>query len=514
VLFNNKRGPGSDDHEVIASRRKFIINFVFFLILFGISILLVRYALPALISFCVAFIVTLILRPLLKFFTEKLKFNRKTMALILVLLFYATIGIAVVFIIISVINWGSSVVAKLPDFYKNNIAPGLSVALEKINTMLEEIGDKLSFDNLHPGGLIPEDTTAVTDAVTDAVESIAGDGATTGGAVSTAGGINIDLSDTVNKMISSLGTSLAEFSKNIVSKTPQIATAASSALLNVIICIISTTFLLTDFDLISNFIHKQMKPEHSEKLNQISSHLGKVLKKYILSYALIMFITFSEILIGLLIIRMPNAPLISAVVAIFDILPIVGSGMVLLPWAIITLILGNFGRGIGLLILWAVVVVVRQIIEPKIVGNHVGMHPLLTLFAMIAGNFVYGGIGILLVPVTLALIQSLNEDGVIALYAPLDKKDIPAEENGRIVTAVSKPVHQVWKTFTRINTKARDDIEKAKKRAEEKKKEPGKNDQTAAPADNLPENSGADENTTAAEDKAEDNTPDSGEGKN
>ncbi|MCQ2427596.1 MAG: AI-2E family transporter, partial [Clostridia bacterium] len=291
------------------------------------------------------------------------------------------------------------------------------------------------------------------------------------GDIRASAGVRCDFSDYVEKIVNSLGASLAEFSKNLVSKTPQMAATASGALLKVIICIISTAFLLTDYDLITNFIHKQMKPETSEKVKSVSSHLGKVLKKYILSYALIMFITFIEILVGLLIIRMPNAPLIASIVAVFDILPIVGSGMVLLPWALITLILGNVGRGIGLLILWAVVVVVRQIIEPKIVGTHVGMHPLLTLFAMIAGNFIYGGIGILLLPISLALIQSLNEDGVIHVYESLEEKDIPKEENGVIVTAVSKPMHSAWSTVRRLNSKARRDLEEAREKAEKKKNE-------------------------------------------
>ncbi|MCQ2428210.1 MAG: hypothetical protein MJ137_07425, partial [Clostridia bacterium] len=173
MLFNNNRNNGANDSEVIASRRKFIVNFVFFLIIFGLSILLVRYALPALVSFLIAFIVTIILRPILHFFTEKLKFNRKITALILVLLFYATIGIAVVFIVISIINWGSSVIAKLPDFYKNNIVPGLGVALEKIESIITEISERFNIDFLpKPGELIPEDTTGISETVGGAAGDI------------------------------------------------------------------------------------------------------------------------------------------------------------------------------------------------------------------------------------------------------------------------------------------------------------------------------------------------------
>ncbi|GEM_PF-62035 len=452
------------------SRRKFIVNFIYLVIIFGLSVLFVRYALPALVSFIIAFLVTIVLRPVLRFFTDKCGFNRRTMSLILVLLFYATIGVAAFFLFASIVNWGSSVVSRIPEFYRTSIAPGLSSALDKIGDLIEDIGSKFNVPDIH---LIPQDTAAeVTEALTEAAEAVTTSPETlapTPGAA--ASGFKFDLDGAISTFLTNIYSSLATVSANILANTPKLALSASGALIKVIICIISTAFLLTDFELVRNFVHKQLSAKASEKLNAVSKHLGKVLKKYILSYALIMLITFAEICVGLLIIRVDRAPLIAAVIAVFDILPIVGSGMVLLPWAIITLILGNIGRGIGLLILWAVVVVVRQIIEPKIVGNHVGLHPLLTLFAMIAGNFIYGGIGILLLPVSLALIQSLNEEGVIRLYKPMRKEDIPEEKEGRLFRAVKKPVGKLVKKIRirKMRSKTASDVRRIKRSAMDRK---------------------------------------------
>ena len=133
-----------------------------------------------------------------------------------------------------------------------------------------------------------------------------------------------------------------------------------------------------------------------------------------------MLITFAELWTGLLILRVPSAPVIAALIAIFDILPVVGSGTILIPWSVISIFAAETGQGIGLLIVWAVISIVRYIIEPKIVGNQVGMHPLLTLFAMLLGNFIFGGIGILLLPVSLALLQNLNQAGIIHLYKSVE----------------------------------------------------------------------------------------------
>ena len=186
--------------------------------------------------------------------------------------------------------------------------------------------------------------------------------------------------------------------------------------------------------------------------------------------------TFGEIFAGLSIIGVKYSALLAALIAIFDILPVVGSGLVLVPWAIISLIIGNIGLGVGLFILWAIVCVVRQIIEPKIVGSNVGMHPFLTLFAMLAGNFIYGGIGILLLPITLALCQSLNSSGVVKLYKNVEHE---IEEDDPIQQVISKGVDAagVWITRPIKKRKKLKAIRAIKKKeTEEKSQEKGKTD--------------------------------------
>ncbi len=360
-----------------ASRKRFIINFVYFLILFGLSVVLVRYALPALTAFFIAGIVVFLLRPVAKFLHNKLKFNYKISSMVLVLVFYATIGVAVAVLVFEAVEWVVEFVKKLPDFYVDTIQPGLQSASAKIDEFIS------TFDT---------------------------DG-------------SIDFYGTFNEALNSVGSALGSLSTSAIKLTPGIAVSVSSGMIGVIICIIATAFGLTDYELIKAFLHRQLSEKRSAMVHNVAYSLGRLLKKYVLSYALIMLITFGEIWVGLMIIGVDGALAISALIAVFDILPIVGSGMVLFPWAVVTLILGDVPTGIGLLILWAIVIIVRNIIEPKIVGNNVGMHPLLTLFAMFAGNFIYGGIGIILLPVFLALIQSLNNEGIIHAYKPLPRSE-------------------------------------------------------------------------------------------
>lgn len=145
-----------------------------------------------------------------------------------------------------------------------------------------------------------------------------------------------------------------------------------------------------------------------------------------------MLITFGEIWLGLTLLDITNAALIAAIIAAFDILPVVGASLIILPWAVVSLLTGNVGLAVGLVVLLAILAVVRNIIEPKIVGSSVGMHPLLMLFAMILGNFIYGPIGILLMPIGVAMIQKLSEDGIIHLYKPLPKEEVEEEKPSRL----------------------------------------------------------------------------------
>lgn len=418
------------EHSPHVKRKKFLINFAFFALLFAISIVVIRYALPALFPFFIAFIVTVILRPVVRFLHDKLKLNTRIVSVLLVILFYGTIGVLAIWMIIEIVSMLADKFKDLPSFYQNQIRPFLVTLIASIQEML------YNFD--------PE--------------------------------MAIDFDATANSLLSSLGSAVMSISGQFVGKLTDIAVSVPNFLLNIVIMIVATIFLIVDYESIQKFIKRQLSDKTNELMHNIASHLGSVLKKYILSYSLIMLITFGEIFAGLSIIGVKYSALIAALIAIFDILPVVGSGLILVPWAIFSLIIGNIGLGIGLFILWAVVCIVRQIIEPKIVGSNVGMHPFLTLFAMLAGNFIYGGIGILLLPIMLALCQSLNSAGVVKIYKNIEPE---VEENDPLQQVISKGVDAagVWITRPIRKRKKLKAIRAKKKKKEEKLPENEENTQ-------------------------------------
>lgn len=372
------------EHE---NRKKFIVNFLYFSIILGIVIVLTRYALGMLTPFLIALVVSLLLKPVVAFLRDKCHFHKGFAGGIVVALFYALVGFLLIVLGVQVFSAAKAFFLTLPALYTNSIAPWLA----NIFAELQDFVAKLD----------PE----------------------------TAAAYNVVASNVTQ----TLGQTVANISKQVVTWVTSITFKTPAFLLHLLIAVIATFFLSIDFPKLKAFLMLQLSEQKRDLVHNIRVHLGTTLWRYTRSYALILVITFAEISAGLLIIGIQNAFAIAAAIAVFDILPVVGSGLVLLPWTIVSLISGNYPHAIGLGILYVVVIIVRNIIEPKIVGDRVGLHPIVTLLSMVVGTFLFGGIGLLGLPITLALIQSLNKQGVIHLYktepAPSPAvPEVPAEQ--------------------------------------------------------------------------------------
>ena len=126
---------------------------------------------------------------------------------------------------------------------------------------------------------------------------------------------------------------------------------------------------------------------------------------------LILGLTFIELFIGFSVIGVNYAFLAALGVALVDILPIFGAGTVLVPWGVVALLTGNRFTGLGLLVIWAVISVVRQFAEPRIVGKSLGVSPLLALLAMYGGFRLFGVSGMILSPAVIILVRAFVEEG-------------------------------------------------------------------------------------------------------
>ena len=200
-----------------------------------------------------------------------------------------------------------------------------------------------------------------------------------------------------------IGNILSELGSAVPGTLSAILRALPEILLGVIVTVIVAFYFTLDGDRIKSGVRALLPTSVTHTLARIKKEAAVAAIGYLRSYSLILLITFAEVFFGLSILGVEYSFLIAAVSAVIDILPVFGVGLILLPWAVYCLITRELFTGIGLIIIYVVTLIVRQFIEPKIVGENLGIHPLLTLASFYLGYRIFGFIGILLAPILLIL---------------------------------------------------------------------------------------------------------------
>ena len=145
---------------------------------------------------------------------------------------------------------------------------------------------------------------------------------------------------------------------------------------------------------------------------QTRAHFFKTMVSYVRAMAILLCLTFVELAIGFAILGLDYALVLAFFISLIDALPILGTGTVLIPWALVSLITGDFFIAIGLAVIYGVVAIVRNLIEPKIIGQQIGLHPLITLASVYVGLKIFGFFGIFM-PVFLVFAKQLYAWGYL-----------------------------------------------------------------------------------------------------
>jgi sporulation integral membrane protein YtvI len=172
-------------------------------------------------------------------------------------------------------------------------------------------------------------------------------------------------------------------------------------LLFVFALILSTFLISADYPNTVKSLLKPFSERTRDKILSVKSQLVNTLGKWLKAQGILMLITFAGLLTGLLILRVPTALLAASLIALVDALPVLGAGLCLVPWAIVSFIAGDAARGFGLLIIFAAVAVIRGLVEPKLIGSQIGLKALPTFIAMYAGFVLAGVLGLLTFPILL-----------------------------------------------------------------------------------------------------------------
>ena len=166
-------------------------------------------------------------------------------------------------------------------------------------------------------------------------------------------------------------------------------------------------YFCADYEEINGFFLSRLSAESRKRLADTRVKLKQAALRVLKGYLMTVGITFIQLYVGLLILKTEYAFTLAGIIALVDILPVIGVGTVLIPWGIFKLVAGAYYQGFGLLIIFAVVSVVREIIEPKIIGKSLGLHPLMTLFSMYIGLELCGFLGMISFPALVIVAKTL-----------------------------------------------------------------------------------------------------------
>ncbi len=317
--------------------------------IFAVSYFLLDYMLAAVLPFLLAWAVALSLRPMSKRISTLTKLNERAVRLVL-----AMLASAVFISLIVGVLW-----------YIANKSWQFLSGIDKNDEIISAI---TSFLN---GGLLSK--IAFGEELTEYIKTALGD------------------------IISSLMKRLADVISTVAARLPGV-------FIFTIVTIISAAYFAFDLEGINGAVASILPKRVLSIFGRIRRAFKSVGVRYIRSYLIIMSVTFITLLIGFIIIGVEYATLIALFVAVLDILPVFGVGTVLLPWSAVAFITGRSSVGVGLLVLFGFITVLREIVEPKILGKNLGLHPLLTLILLYVGYSFFGFAGMILLPPIGALV--------------------------------------------------------------------------------------------------------------
>lgn len=376
--------------DKVEKRRSFIINMLYAAIWIGIGYLCIKYALGIVWPFVVSLFLAMLLQKPVNALTRKTPLKRGISSVIMVLLIVVLAGSVVGFIVVRI-------GIELADFFR---------------FLMMKIEDAPSF-----ASQIMQWFQNAVAFLPDALEQSAT--ASFEGFVNRILGLETELNATHSAAGGGFDFSMLSSPLGAVWGTAKQIPLFAAGLL---VCIVSCCFMTADYYNLRDSILRQVKPASQAavvRAKQVTfSTIGKMGK----SYSIIIGITFTEMVIGLCILKLCGLYTggyifaIALVTAVVDILPVLGTGTILIPWAVVSFCTDKIGFGIGLLVLYAIIGVIRQIVEPKLVSAQLGLPPYLTLAAMYIGTQLFGFLGLFLLPLLLTLLKVLNDEGILHIF--------------------------------------------------------------------------------------------------
>ena len=329
----------------------------------------VRYALVWLLPFLLALGLAMALEPLMEQARRRLRLKRGFTAAVVTLVLVGGLLTVLVVVLVQAVEQALALLSSLPE-----MLAGLPEALERVQARVSD------FCAACPEGLRRWAEGALAD-LPQLASSLAG-----------------QVSSAALRGLSSLMAAL-----------PGLFLACGTTVLAVF-------FTLTAYPQVMAFLRRQLPAQWRGRAGGVKASVLDTLGKWLRAECILLLVTFLQLLAGLVLLRQEYALLLALLIALIDALPVFGTGTVLLPWAAVLCVAGDVPRGIALAALYAVIAVVRSVLEPKVMAAQVGLPPLVALAAMYVGFRVMGVAGMVLLPLAVLVVKQLHDGGFVGLW--------------------------------------------------------------------------------------------------
>ncbi len=339
----------------------FLINFAFYSVCILLVYFVFKFFSVYLFPFIIGLFITIAVQKPAKILSQKFKAKKGHCALFLVILFYILSSLAITLLVF------------LIGKYFSDIFKGENSLVEEVNSLLNSLSTEI---------------------------------------VSLLEKLPVDFKDKILSTTDNILAATAGFVSSYLTKT---AKAAPMFFTSTVVTVIASCYIAKDFERFKESILSVLPAKYIIAISEINLLLKEKILKIILGYGKILIITFLELLIGLFLFKVPNAMIIALIISILDLLPVLGTGTILVPWSIVSFFSSKFYLGIGLIVLYVIIQIVRNAIEPKIIGKQIGLHPLIALISVFIGLKVIGVLGIFLAPLTVILVYGMFERGIFQI---------------------------------------------------------------------------------------------------
>lgn len=346
----------AEKNWIFRQKKRFLINFLYVAIIGAITIIICRFLLFRMFPFLLSLIVAALSQRPSVFLSAKTGLKKPICAMLLAAGIYLGLFCAILFLAYRLIISSVGLIEYLPEIF--------STVGEWANGLANMVSDYL-----------PEKYNFSLDAV-------------------------------LENILKNLTSTLTNLIKKAVTATP-------SLLLSSVVALVASCYIAKDFDGLARFLKSIISEKIYERFLRIKAIFTTSIFKILKGYVILLIITFLELWLGFIILKIKNAYIWAFLIALIDFLPVLGTGIIMIPWAVYCAISGNTSLSVGLAVLYIIVVIIRNFIEPKIVSQQIGINPLFTLFTMYLGLKLFGGAGLIILPlIFIVTIKYYKEDTI------------------------------------------------------------------------------------------------------